>query len=249
MDPVRLGTVFRLVRLRKGWRQADVAAAAGVSIATVSRIERGEIESLAVGTLQRVAAAAAIRLDWNARWRGGELDRMLNAAHSAMHEAAARELAGTAWVAAAEATFAIYGERGIIDILCFHPATGALLVIELKTDIIDVGGLIGAVDRYRRVAPQLARDRGWSAGSVSCWVLLRDTPSNHRRLAAHATVLRTAYPVDGRRMRGWLRRPVGTVAALSFLSDSHARRASGTTAGVQRVRRPRASVAAVTNSG
>jgi len=153
------------------------------------------------------------------RWRGGELDRMLNAGHSAMHEAAALELADTGWLPAAETTFAIYGERGIIDILCFHPPSGALLVIELKTDLVDVQGLIGSVDRYRRLAPQVARERAWAVKSVSCWVLLRDTPSNHRRLAAHATVLRNAFPVDGRRMRGWLRRPVGAVAALSFLSD------------------------------
>ena len=237
MDALRLGSVVRAVRLRKRWRQADVAAAARVSIATVSRVERGSLAPISVGMLLRIAAAMEIRLDWTPRWRGGQLDRMLNAGHAAMHEAAALELAGTEWLTAAETTFAIYGERGVIDILALHRRTGALLVIELKTDLVDVQGLIGAVDRYRRLAPQVARERGWTPTSVSCWVLLRDTPSNHRRLAAHATVLRSAFPVDGRGMRGWLRRPVGTVAALSFLSDSHARRISGTTSGVQRVRR------------
>lgn len=239
---MRLASVFRAVRLRKAWRQADLAAAARVSIATISRIERGNFEATSVSMLLRVAGALEIRIDWMPRWRGGELDRMLNAGHAAMHEAAARELAGTEWLTAAETTFSIYGERGIIDILCFHQQSGALLVIEVKTDLVDVQALIGAVDRYRRLAPQVARDRGWAVKSVSSWVLLRDTPSNHRRLGAHATVLRSAYPADGRRMRGWLRRPVGTVAALSFLSDSHARRASNTIAGVQRVRARRASV-------
>ena len=94
---------------------------------------------------------------------------------------------------------------GVIDILAFHRRTAALLVIELKTDLVDVQGLIGTVDRYRRLAPQVARERGWAAASVSCWVLLRDTPSNHRRLAAHVRVLRNAFPADGRMMRGWLR--------------------------------------------
>lgn len=242
-----MGSVFRAVRLRKGWRQVDVAAAARVSIATISRLERGDVESVSVGMLLRVAAALEIRIDWMPRWRGGELDRMLNAGHAAMHEAAAVELAGTDWLTAAETTYAIYGERGIIDILCFHPPTGALLVIELKTDLVDVQALIGAVDRYRRLAPQVARERGWAVKFVSCWVLLRDTPSNHRRLAAHATVLRNAFPVDGRRMRGWLRHPAGTVAALSFLSDSHARRASGTIAGIQRVRARKPSVGSAQN--
>ena len=242
MDALRLGAVFRAVRLRRGWRQLDVALAARVSTATVSRIERGQFHSLAVGVVGRVGAVLEIRLDWIPRWRGGELDRMLNSGHAAMHETAALQFAGTEWLLSAEVTFAIYGERGVIDILAFHPPTGALLVIELKTDVVDVQGLIGAVDRYRRLAPKIARERGWEVRSVSCWVLLRDMPSNHRRLAAHATVLRNAFPEDGRRMRGWLRRPFGTVAALSFLSDSHARKASATSAGVRRVRRRDVSV-------
>jgi transcriptional regulator with XRE-family HTH domain len=242
MDGLRLGSVVRTVRIRKGLRQADVAAGAHVSIATVSRIERGNLESASVGVVVRIAAVLEIRLDWMPRWRGGELDRMLNTGHAAMHEAAARDLAGSAWLTAAETTFAIYGERGIIDILAFHPDRRALLVIELKTDIVDVQGLIGAVDRYRRLAPRIARERGWISTSVSCWVLLRDSPSNHRRLAAHATVLRNAFPADGRRMRSWLRSPDAPIAALSFLSDSHARRASGTISGTQRVRGPWPSV-------
>ena len=247
MDALRLGAIFRAVRLRRGSRQLDVAVAAGVSTATISRIERGQFESLSVGVLLRVGAALEIRMDWIPRWRGGELDRMVNSGHAAMHEAAALEFVDSEWVLSAEVTFAIYGERGVIDILAFHPPTGALLVIELKTDIVDVQGLIGAVDRYRRLAPQIARERGWTVGPVSCWVLLRDMPSNHRRLAVHATVLRNAFPDDGRRMRGWLRQPSGIVAALSFLSDSHARKASATSAGVRRVRRGNLSVGATAN--
>lgn len=194
MDALRLGAVFRAVRLRKGWRQVDVALAAGVSKATVSRIERGHFDALSVHVLLRVAAVLEIRIDWMPRWRGGELDRMVNAGHAAMHEAAALAFEGTDWLLSPETTFAIYGERGVIDILCFHPPTGSLLIIELKTDIVDVQGLIGAVDRYRRLAPQIARERGWSVSSVSSWVLLRETPSNHRRLGAHRTVLRMRFP-------------------------------------------------------
>lgn len=243
VDALRLGAVLRAVRLRRGWRQLDVALAVHVSVATVSRVERGQFDTLSIGVLMRVAAVLEVRMDWMPRWRGGELDRMLNAGHAAMHEAASLEFVGTEWLLSSETTFAIYGERGVIDILAFHPPTGALLVVELKTDLVDVQGLIGAVDRYRRLAPQVARERGWAVTSVSCWVLLRDTPSNHRRLAAHSTVLRNAYPADGRRVRGWLRRPSGPVAALSFLSDSHARKASAASSGVQRVRRRTVSVA------
>ena len=237
MDAHRLGTAFRAVRIRKRWRQVDLAVRAGVSATTISRIEGGRLHLLAVGTLLRVGAALDVRVDWQPRWRGAELDRMINAGHAAMHEAAAARFSGTGWVLAPETTFSIYGERGAIDILAHHPPTASLLVVELKTDLVDVNGLMTAVDRYRRLAPRIARDRGWAVGSVSCWVALRESPSNRRRLAAHASVLRTAFPDDGRRMRAWLAHPDGEVRALGFLSDSHARKAVAGSSGVQRVRR------------
>jgi transcriptional regulator with XRE-family HTH domain len=243
MDALRLGAVFRAVRVRKGWRQIEVARRAGVSRATVSRAERGRTDELMANTLFRIALALDVRLDWVARWRGGELDRMLNAGHAAMHEGVARTLRGQDWVVAPETTFAIYGERGAIDVLAFHPPSGALLVVELKTDIVDVNGLIGAVDRYRRLAPGIARNRGWHPTSVSCWVAVRDTPTNRRRVRAHASVLRAAFPDDGRRMRAWLRRPAGAVSALAFLSDAPNRSISAASSGVQRVRRRGPSVA------
>jgi transcriptional regulator with XRE-family HTH domain len=242
VDESRLGAVFRSVRIRRRLRQSDVARLAGVSRTTVSRIERGHVGLLAVGTVQRVARVLEVRLGWNAWWRGGDLDRMLNAGHAALHEVVARHLGGSEWLVVPEASFAIYGERGVIDILCFHRASGSLQVVELKTTIVDVQGLIGSVDRYRRLAPQVAAERGWSAASVSCWVVLRESATNRRRLAAHSTVLRTAFPDDGRRMRAWLRGPAGQVAALSFLSIDHPGILMSGSPGTQRVRRGSSSV-------
>lgn len=76
-----MGSVFRAVRVRRGLRQCDVAVAAGVSQALVSRIERGHFGDVRVDRLLRVAAALEITIDWTPRWKGGELDRMLNAGH------------------------------------------------------------------------------------------------------------------------------------------------------------------------
>ena len=89
MDDQRFGTVVRAVRQRRGWRQQDLAEKAGVSQATVSRIERGHCESLSLDTVRRVAGALDIRVDLVARWRSGDLDRLANARHSALHQAVA----------------------------------------------------------------------------------------------------------------------------------------------------------------
>ena len=160
------------------------------------------------------------------RWRGGEIDRLLGAGHSAMHERLGRLLAEHAgWEHQAEVTFSIYGERGSIDILAWHRTTHALLVVELKTTIEDVHALLAQVDRYRRLAGAIARERGWEPGEISAWVVVADSRTNRRRLARHVTVLRTAFPVDGRGMRGWLRAPREAVSALSFLPADHPRNA------------------------
>lgn len=240
MDRIGLGRVFRAVRLRRGMRQRDVGERAGTSTSTISRVERGHVGALAVDTLLGVAAALEIRIDFMPRWRGGDLDRMLGAGHSRMHEQVARLFRHlVAWVAVPEVSFAVYGERGVIDLLAFHAARRKLLVIELKTQLVDVQELLSAVDRYRRLAPRLAAERGWHVTQADTWVVLRDTTTNRRRVAAHATVLRSALPHDGRTLRGWLREPQGRLAALTFLPDSHPGTARSSSTGRHRVRLPR----------
>jgi transcriptional regulator with XRE-family HTH domain len=281
----RLGSAIRLVRRRRGLRQSDLARSAGVSTSTVSRIERGHMGPLPFTTTARVAAELDIRLDVVARWRGGELDRLLNAAHSAMHEQVARafaELPG--WQIAPEVSFSIWGERGVVDLLAWHAGRRMLLVIELKTAIVDVQELIATVDRKRRLAAEMAAGRIWGAWDVgtsgaaksgaanpgtsgasvngpakigtngpgpsgasanraqikgpatSAWVVVADTRTNRARLAAHAAVLRAAFPADGRTVRGWLTDPRSPISALSFLQFASVEKRTSGRGGLQRIR-------------
>ena len=218
MDDHQVGSALRTIRIRKRWRQDDLSAKAGVSRASVGRIESGQLASVPLGTIRRVAAALDARFDTVVRWQGGDLGRLINARHAAMHEAMARLFASLdGWEAEPEVSFSIYGERGIVDILAWHPVRGILLVIELKTEFVDVNELMGSVDRKRRLAAVIARERGWHPVAIGTWVVLSDSRTNHRGLAAHETVLRAKFPIDGRRVRTWLRRPEGPVDALSFL--------------------------------
>ena len=222
MDDHHVGTAFRAMRIRKRWRQEDLSARAGVSRASIGRIESGQLASVPLGTILRVAAALDARFDTVVRWQGGDLGRLLNGRHAAMHEAMARLFASLdGWVAEPEVSFSIYGERGVIDILAWYPVSHVLLVIELKTEFVDVNELMGSVDRKRRLAAVIARERGWDPIGVATWVVLSDNRTNRRALAAHETVMRTKFPVDGRRIRPWLRRPVGRLDALSFLPSVH----------------------------
>jgi transcriptional regulator with XRE-family HTH domain len=219
MTDQRFGAAVRFLRIRRGWRQADLAERAGVSQSTVSRMERGHLATLTLEAIRRVAAALDLRVDVLGRWRGGDLDRLLGAGHSALHESVARHLDGrVGWRFASEVSFSNFADRGVIDLLAWHEATRSLLVIELKTEFVDMNELIGTLDRKQRNAAQIARERGWLAepSSVSVWVIVADTSTNRHRATEHRAMLGTAYPSDGRAMRGWLRTPTGSIRCLSF---------------------------------
>jgi len=219
MDDMRVGAAFRAVRLRRRWRQQDVADRAGVARTLVSDLERGHFGSVPLVRIRALAAALDIRVDLLTRWRGGELARLLNARHSALNDSVAGYLDSLeAWRFAPEVSFSIFGERGSTDILAYHALSGALLVIELKTEIVDVNDLVGTLDRKARLGPKIAAERGWQARTVSRWVIVLRDKTNQRRIEAHRSMLRAAFPSDGHAMRSWLANPSAPISALSMWS-------------------------------
>jgi transcriptional regulator with XRE-family HTH domain len=219
METDRIGSAFRAIRIRRGWRQRDVAERAGVPREVVSRIECGRAGRLPLETIRVVANSLGITVRVDLTWPGGDLDRVLNAGHAALHEALAgffRSLPD--WTPVPEVSFSIYGERGVIDIVAWHPASRSLLIIELKTALVDPQELVGTMDQRVRLGREIARQRGWKATTVSSWVILAEGSTNRRRARQHQGLLRGAFPADGHAMRAWLHQPAGPIAALSFWS-------------------------------
>jgi transcriptional regulator with XRE-family HTH domain len=217
-DP-RLGAAFRAVRIRRGWRQADVADRARISRSLVGQVERGDIGRVQLDTVERIADALEIRVRVIARWRGADLDRLLSARHSALQDGVMREIASVpGWRALPEVSFAFYGERGIVDILAWHEPNRSLLVIEIKTELVDIPETLGTLDRKRRLAAQIARQHGWEPTSVSVWLILAASSMNRRHVSTHRALLRSALPADGHAMRSWLHRPDAGVSGLSLWS-------------------------------
>lgn len=239
VDDQRVGAVIRALRLRRGWRQTDLARAAGVSHASVSRAEAGLVADLP--RLREIARPLDLRLDVVPRWRGGDLDRLLNARHSAMHEAVARDFAGlVGWTSLAEVSFAFGMERGIVDVLAWHAATRSLLVVELKTELVDVQEMLGTLDRKVRLAPRIGRERGWPPARVGTWVLLAESTRNRVHVQAHQAVLAGRFPAGPLEMRRWLVAPTGTISALTFLRPETAGAARSVHPGGRRLGRGRA---------
>lgn len=216
----RVGASFRAVRLRRGLRQVDVAGRAGVSDSLISAVERGHLGTLSLDALRKIAVSLDIRIDLIPRWRGGDLDRLLNSRHAALAEATTRWLRSLGWEVAVEVSFAIRSERGFIDLLAWHPSTRTLLVIEIKTDIVDIHELVGVMDRKTRLAPEIARDRGWLPAAIATWLVVEEGSTNRHRVDRFAGLLRAAFPAEGRAMARWLAAPTGSIRGLSFFSDS-----------------------------
>lgn len=242
MDAVRFARTIRALRRRRGWRQVDVAAAAGVSQDLVSRLERGHMSPVRVASLLAVTGALEAELVVDVRWHGERLDRLLDHDHAALVESVIRRLSGWGWLVAPEVSFSIYGERGSVDVLAYHPATRTVLVIEVKSVVPDIQAMLAALDRKTRLGRRIAHERRWDAAVVARILVLADRTSSRERVALHEKTLLVAFGMRGVELRRWLRDPhtqAGGVSGLWFVRLTRGSVGMCARAGSQRVRCPR----------
>lgn len=223
MDDAQVGSAVRAVRIRAERTQADVAKAASVRRYDVSCIEQGKLGGMSLSEVRRVASAIGMWIELKPNWRGTQLVHLVNGAHTALQEAVLSYLDGRAgWVARPEVTFSIFGERGAIDILAWHAATQTVLVIELKTLVVDPADLVRQMGRRSRLATEIAATQGWHARDAASWVIFTDTRTNRRHAAEHRALLQGFADLDGRTVESWLRAPSGPMSALSFWDQADA---------------------------
>jgi transcriptional regulator with XRE-family HTH domain len=237
----QVGAAIRAVRQRRGWRQRDVAAAAGVSQGVVSFVERGQLERVSLAALRSVGAALDVALPVTPRWRGGELDRLLDAAHARLVEHVTSTLAASRWVVVVEYSFNHFGDRGSVDVLAWRARGEALLLVEVKSRLVDLQALMLSGGRKLRVVPDLlARERGWRARCVGTVVAMPGTRFNRDAVERHAATFGAAYPARSRDVRAWLREPEGPMRGLWFVAPTTDTRCTRDRRGTVRVRRRRA---------
>ncbi len=225
--------------MRRGLRQRDVSALAGISQATVSLVERGHLAGLTVETIRAVARALDVWLPFEPRWRGAELPRLMDERHADLVGRVVGELKRLGWEIRVEYSFNSWGERGSVDVLGLAPARRALLVVEVKTQVVDVQELLSKLDRKRRVAPAIvSADLGWRPAVVGSLLVLPEETRARAAVARHAAVFEAALPSRNAAVKRWLALPSGPLAGVWFLrysSPSSGKRAGG---GATRVRRP-----------
>ena len=127
MDRFRFGRSVRELRLRQRVTQAELGARVRVSRNLIGRIERGTIAGVPFGRLVAVAEALDGRLDLDFRWRGLQLDRLVNERHAGTVDQLV-DVSAMPLARRGEATFSTYAERGSIDAFAWHPVRQVVAV-------------------------------------------------------------------------------------------------------------------------
>lgn len=238
MEDLRFGAAIRAARVRRGLTQRDVARLAGVSDASVSRLERGRFETMSLATIRAIAKVLEVAVELLPRSRAAEVERVVAGAHAALGEAVAAWFGTFAgWVIRPEVGFSNYGDRGVIDLVAWHAARRILVVIELKTELVDINDLLGALDRYARNASVAVAPFGWLPLTVARLLIVGDSDHNRTRVRDHAALFAAALPDRVAAVRRWLREPAGELRGLIFFANRHPRSTNRRFATVRRVRR------------
>jgi hypothetical protein len=198
---------------------------ASVAQQTVSLLERGMADGSTLRTIQKVAAPLGITVDLVLRWKGPELDRLIDARHARLVKAVVSRL-GPDWSVGAEYTFNHYGDRGSVDVLAWHAGARALLLIEVKSELDSLEAVLRSMDMKTRVVPALlARERGWPAQSIASVLVLPDESVARRAVARLSPVFDVALPARTILVRQWLGKPAVHLRGVWFLADTPTRRA------------------------
>jgi transcriptional regulator with XRE-family HTH domain len=215
----QVGRLLAVIRVHLGLRQVDVARLAGVDQKVVSLLESGQIERVSVERFRRVCAALQIEPTTELRWRGGLADRLIDRDHARIVESVVAELIRLGWDAYPEFTFNVYGERGSVDVLAWHPARRALLLVEVKTRLTDLQQLLMSMSRKVRLVPGVAaEERGWQRLALGHIIVLPASRANRSTTARHAATFAATFPAQTAAVRAWLRAPSGDLAGLWFLA-------------------------------
>ena len=219
MHDVQFGRLVRAMRHRRGWRQQDLADRASVGRTVIVDLEAGRLAGMRLGTQRQIAGALGFNLEVAPRGLGAEADRVVDQGHALLLGASAAWLTDLAWRTIAEVSYSEWGERGSIDLLAWHAATSTLLVVEIKSELVSVEATLRKLDEKVRLAPAVAAARfGWHPIHVGRLLVLPDERSERRRVAAHRAILDSSFPQRSHAARRWCRSPVGSVAALLFMS-------------------------------
>jgi transcriptional regulator with XRE-family HTH domain len=228
---IDIGRQIRRTRRALRRTQRLTGEAVGLSQSAISLIERGRLPGVTLRTLADVCDVLEIHVAWQLRppWvagspaedagvRVGPRGRQVDPAHARCNAYVRRRLERLGWLVAQEVEITMGRTHGFIDILAFHPPTRTLLIVEIKTELRDIGEVQRTLSWYEREAAAAARGLGWAPGRVQTSLLLLVTRANDDRVAANRELLAQAFPVRSRALARWLADPSREIQAAPALA-------------------------------
>ncbi len=190
-----LGSTLTGIRLAIRWSQRELSRRSGVPQSIISRIEAARMDRLSLTTVAALVEAMGgrLRIEVDAP-HVGDRRRQADPAHARMSGHVARRLEGLGWRVASEVEVGGDRSRGWIDLLAFHPETRLLLVIELKTELHDLGAIDRSLGWYQRSAWAASRRLGWRPASVAGCLLLLMTRQNDADVRFNRESLGRLFP-------------------------------------------------------
>ena len=193
-----LGSAIRASREARRWTQARLGAAVRLSGSQVGRIERGEVADVALRLASEILEATGGRLDVRFVTALTPAGKVRDRAHARCVAYVMRRLERAGFEVVTEVASVEKHSYGFIDVLAYHPVEHWVIVIEVKTEIRDVGGVDRQVSVGERGAWAASHQRGWRPRAVNAWLLVLATEENDRRLAEHRAYIDRAFTLRHR---------------------------------------------------
>jgi transcriptional regulator with XRE-family HTH domain len=193
--PARAGLIVRDLRDALRWSQRTLAARSGLSQGYISRIERNRCPEVSIDTIDRLLAAMGAQLLLDVRPPFIANPRQRDIVHATCSAYVVRRLRRSGWQVAAEVEVGSDRSRGWIDVLAWQPGTGLLLVIEIKTELRDLGAIERSLGWYEREAWAAARRLGWRPRRVVGCLLLLMSDDVDGRILDNREALAQRFPL------------------------------------------------------
>jgi transcriptional regulator with XRE-family HTH domain len=203
-----ISALLKNTRLEIGWSQAHLADRMAVSQAKVWRMESGRAGALDLHSIDLAFGALGLRASLDVEGRHLEVRReQRDLVHAQLVAVIAGRLRRAGWVVATEVKTGRKGPTGWIDILAFRASDGALLVIEVKTAVVDAGEILRQVTFYEREAIHAARREGWQPAVVRSALLFLDSADAASALTRNRDLLGPSFEGAPASLQAWLTTP------------------------------------------
>ena len=222
------GSVIR-GRVALGWSKADLARRAGVSAATMTRIESASAEHVGLrstcAVLEVLGIDARLFLDGPTVLKDRSQD---DAVHARLCGHLAGRLATLGWEPAVEVEVSDGRIHGFVDVMAYRPVDRALICDETKSEIHDAGGIVRTMRWYANHAWDAARALGWKPARIVPILTVLDSDDVAARLRENRELVEAAFPVRAAQLQAWIedhRAPLAAGFGLAAVDPASRRQA------------------------